>query len=77
MPGLKQRIQAEISKMVKSNVEVKVLNTPRFAAWTGGSILTSLQSFLTSDCVTKDEFEECGPGVVHRKRRYIHGDPVV
>ena len=77
LPGLQHRIQAEISKMAAPKVEVKVMRPSRFAAWTGGSILTSLASFRTGDGITKEEFGECGPGVVHRKRRYIYGDPIV
>ena len=53
--------------------------TPVPHTWSSHTLISlhTHKSFLASDCVTKDEFEECGPGVVHRKRRYIHGDPVV
>ena len=36
------------------------------AAWIGGSILTSLSTF-DSMWVTKQEYNESGPSVVHRK----------
>eukprot|EP00485_Elphidium_margaritaceum_P007337 CAMPEP_0202685804 /NCGR_PEP_ID=MMETSP1385-20130828/1651_1 /ASSEMBLY_ACC=CAM_ASM_000861 /TAXON_ID=933848 /ORGANISM="Elphidium margaritaceum" /LENGTH=432 /DNA_ID=CAMNT_0049340257 /DNA_START=43 /DNA_END=1341 /DNA_ORIENTATION=+ len=38
----------------------------KYNIWIGGSILASLSTF-EGLVVTKDEYDECGPGLVHRK----------
>jgi len=34
--------------------------------WNGGSILASLSTF-EDQCITKEEYQECGPSVIHRR----------
>ena len=48
--------------------EVKVIATPerKFAAWIGGSILSSISTF-DSMWITKNEYQESGATIVHRK----------
>jgi len=38
----------------------------KYSVWTGGSILASLSTFQQM-WVSKDEYEEAGPSIVHRK----------
>ena len=47
---------------------VKVVAPPgrKYATWIGGSILASMSSFV-DNWISKDLYEEYGPGIVHRK----------
>jgi len=38
----------------------------RFSVWIGGSILSGLSSF-SNMWINKEEYEECGNAIVHRK----------
>jgi len=66
--GLPQRVQQEIKKMAASSAKVKVIAPPerKYSVWIGGSILSSLSTFEEM-WVKKDEYDECGPSIVHRK----------
>ncbi len=43
----------------------------RYAVWRGGSTLTSLSTFA-SMWITKDDYDEHGAGIVHRKCIWAH-----
>jgi len=66
--GLPQRVQQEIKKMAADSAKVKVIAPPerKYSVWIGGSILSSLSTFEEM-WVKKDEYDECGPSIVHRK----------
>ncbi len=66
-PGLKERLTKEIAEMIPENVEVKIIAPPErmYSVWIGGSILASLKTFQKM-WVTRKEFKEIGPTVVHR-----------
>jgi len=66
--GIEKRMQKEIVSMAPASMKVRVVAPPerKFSVWIGGSILSSLSTFQTM-WVTKAEFEESGPGIVHRK----------
>ncbi len=66
--GIIPRLQKEVSRQAAKNVKVKVIGPEmrKYAAWIGGSILGSLNAF-NDMIVTKREYEEMGPGIVHRK----------
>ena len=66
--GITERLYKEVVALAPSRMKVKV-SAPaerRFSAWTGGSILASLSSFQSMR-ITKDEYNENGPVIVHRK----------
>uniref|UniRef100_A0A1I8H4Q4 Actin n=1 Tax=Macrostomum lignano TaxID=282301 RepID=A0A1I8H4Q4_9PLAT len=67
-PGIADRLQKEICCLAPSSVKVRVVAPPerKYSVWIGGSILASLSTFQ-SMWVTKQEYDECGPGIVHRK----------
>merc|ERR1719451_183142 len=67
-PGLNERLGAEISAMAPASIKVKVIAPAerKYSVWIGGSILSSLSTF-NEMWVTRDEYDECGPGIVHRK----------
>mmetsp|Transcript_79435 Transcript_79435/g.199620 ORF Transcript_79435/g.199620 Transcript_79435/m.199620 type:complete len:1284 (+) Transcript_79435:52-3903(+) len=66
-PGLVDRLTKELSALAPSTMRVQVHAPPerRYSSWIGGSILSSLSTF-NSMWITKSEYEEVGPGVVHR-----------
>jgi len=66
--GISERVNKEITALAPSTIKIKVVAPAerRFSVWIGGSILSSLSSFQTL-WVTKAEFDETGPSIVHRK----------
>ena len=69
-PGIQERMQTEISELVPnpSSMKVKVIAPPerKYSVWIGGSILASLSTFQQM-WISKQEYDEAGPGIVHRK----------
>ena len=66
-PGLKDRMQKELSGLAPSGMKVEVIADPELtSAWFGGSIVASLSVFQDM-WVTKQEYDECGPSVILRK----------
>lgn len=66
--GLPDRIEQEVDKLAPHQGVVKVIATTDryYAVWTGGSTLSSLSTF-ESQWITKEEYEENGAEIVHRK----------
>jgi len=66
-PGIDARLQHEISQLAPSNVKVRIIAAAerKYSVWIGGSILSSLQSFKEM-WITKEHYDETGPGIVHR-----------
>jgi actin len=67
-PGIADRMTKEISSLAPSSMKVKVVAPAerKFSVWIGGSILSSLSTFQQM-WITKSEYEENGPSIVHRK----------
>merc|ERR1739845_327042 len=66
--GIADRMQKEITALAPSTMKIKIIAPPerKYSVWIGGSILSSLSTFQTM-WITKEEYEESGPGIVHRK----------
>ena len=66
-PGLRERVTKEVTCLVNTGVKVKVTAPPErsMSSWNGGSILASLSDFYKL-CISKDEYDEHGPSIVHR-----------
>ncbi|KAF8921672.1 actin, partial [Dissophora ornata] len=67
-PGIADRMQKEITSFAPSGIKVNV-DAPRernYSAWIGGSSLASLSTFQNM-CMSKQEYDESGPSLVHRK----------
>lgn len=64
--GLPDRLNKELT--AKSPSEIRIIAQPdrKYAVWKGASTLASLSTF-TASVITKDEFTENGPSIVHRK----------
>jgi actin beta/gamma 1 len=67
-PGIADRIQKEVTSLAPSAMKVRIIAPPerKFAVWIGGSILSSLSTFQTM-WISKQEYDESGPSIVHRK----------
>ena len=67
-PGIADRLQKEVTSLAPSTLKIKIIAPPerKYSVWIGGSILASLSTFQTM-WITKEEYEESGPGIVHRK----------
>ncbi|GFN80563.1 actin [Plakobranchus ocellatus] len=67
-PGLADRMQKELVSIVPASIKVRVIAPPerKYSVWIGGSILGSLSTFQQM-WITKEEYDECGPSIVHRK----------
>ncbi|VDP69632.1 unnamed protein product [Echinostoma caproni] len=66
--GLPERVRQEVKNLTGEKVVVNVHASPhrKYAVWIGGSILGSLNTFHKL-LISKKEFEEIGPSVVHQK----------
>jgi len=67
-PGIDKRLNKEMTQLAPASVKVKIVAPPerKYSVWIGGSILSSLSTFQDM-WITKDEYDESGPGIVHRK----------
>jgi actin-related protein len=67
-PNIDERLRNEITKLAPASIRVKIVAPPerKYSVWIGGSILSSLSTFQDM-WITKDEYDESGPGIVHRK----------
>merc|ERR1712106_189388 len=66
--GIADRVQKEVTDASAPTLKIKVIAPPerKYSIWIGGSIVTSLSTFQ-SMWVTKEEYEESGPSIIHRK----------
>jgi actin-related protein len=66
--GLRERMDKEMSSLAPASVRVKIVapEERKYSVFIGGSILSSLSTFQDM-WITKEEYEEVGPKIVHRK----------
>ena len=66
--GMSERFMKEMEKLVPKSIKVMIVAPPerKYSVWIGGSIVSSLSSFRTG-WITKDEYDESGPSIIHRK----------
>merc|ERR1719443_17333 len=66
--GIDARLNKEMTALAPASVKVKIVAPPerKYSVWIGGSILSSLSTFQDM-WIQKDEYDESGPGIVHRK----------
>merc|ERR1712223_1683667 len=65
-PGIADRMQKEITALAPSNIKIIAPPERKYSVWIGGSILASLSTFQQM-WISKQEYDECGPSIVHRK----------
>jgi len=66
--GMADRLKNELVARAPSGAEIRVVASAdrKYAVWKGGSTLASLSTFASS-WVTKEDYEEHGAAVIHRK----------
>jgi len=66
--GIPERLEKEMKALAPQGMDIKVIAPPerKYSVWIGGSILASLSTFEEM-WVTKEEYDESGPTIVHRK----------
>jgi len=66
--GIAERVKIELDALSPQTMNVKIVAPPerKYSVWIGGSILASLSTFEEM-WVTKQEYDESGPSIVHRK----------
>ena len=67
-PGIADRMQKEITSLAPPTMKIKIIAPPerKYSVWIGGSILASLSTFQQM-WISKQEYDEAGPAIVHRK----------
>ncbi|XP_061135191.1 actin-like [Syngnathus typhle] len=67
-PGIAKRMQKEMNTLAPPNTNIKVIATAerKYSVWIGGSLLVTFPTFQER-WVTKDDYNEFGASVVHRK----------
>ena len=66
--GISERLHKEMTALAPPTIKVKVVAPPerKYSVWIGGSILSSLSTFQQM-WISKEEYDESGPSIVHRK----------
>eukprot|EP00999_Lentomonas_sp_LEN2_P002575 NODE_456_length_1480_cov_1078.583149_g424_i0.p1 GENE.NODE_456_length_1480_cov_1078.583149_g424_i0~~NODE_456_length_1480_cov_1078.583149_g424_i0.p1 ORF type:complete len:377 (+),score=130.39 NODE_456_length_1480_cov_1078.583149_g424_i0:136-1266(+) len=66
--GEPERLNKEVTNLAPNSMKIKVVAPPerKYSVWIGGSILASLSTFQ-SMWIKKEEYDEAGPSIVHRK----------
>ncbi len=67
-PGIADRMQKEITALAPSTMKIKIIAPPerKYSVRIGGSILASFSTFQQM-WISKQEYDECAPSIVHRK----------
>jgi actin-related protein len=66
--GMPDRLKTELQALAPAGSEIRIVATPdrKYAVWKGASTLASLSTFAAS-WISKEEYDEHGAGIVHRK----------
>lgn len=66
--GIDKRMNKELSALAPPSMKVKIIAAAerKYSVWIGGSILASLSTFQNM-WISKKEYDEAGPSIVHRK----------
>jgi actin-related protein len=66
--GIGERMTKELTALAPATMKIKVVAPPerRYSVWIGGSILSSLSTFQQM-WISKEEYDESGPTIVHQK----------
>ncbi len=67
-PGFVDRMEKEMTSLAPPTMKIKTIATPerKYSVWIGGSILSTLSTFQEK-WISKQEYDESGPGIVHTK----------
>mmetsp|Transcript_8491 Transcript_8491/g.12501 ORF Transcript_8491/g.12501 Transcript_8491/m.12501 type:complete len:321 (-) Transcript_8491:74-1036(-) len=70
-PGMEERMLIELKKNIPVSMNVNILSLPseqrKYSSWIGGSIIASLVTFGANSWLLKEDYDECGSKIIHRK----------
>lgn len=66
LEGFAKRLEKEMIKLAPDSTKINIINPLKYSEWIGGSMFVTLSTF-SKRCISKEDFEEFGPGEVHRK----------
>ena len=68
-PSFAGRLLKEVKSLAAPDTNVKVIAAPERIqiSWIGGSVFGSLRQFSNQLCITKEDYDETGPTIVHSK----------
>merc|ERR1712228_137586 len=66
--GMGERMTKELRALAPSTMDIQVVAPPerQYSVWVGGSMLSSLGCFQQM-WISKDEYDDSGPAIIHRK----------
>lgn len=66
--GFRERIENELKRLAPASTSIKVIVPEQrlHSVWIGGSLLSTMSSFEEM-WISKDEYDEFGPSIVHQK----------
>ena len=66
--SIAERMTKELTALAPSTMKIKIVAPPerKYSVWIGGSVLSSLSTFQ-QNWISKAEYDESGPSIVHRK----------
>ena len=67
-PCIVDRLQNEVAALAPSTMKIKIIEPPErsYSVWRGGSVFASL-SIFEQQWISKMEYDEYGPSIVHKK----------
>ena len=67
--GIETRLNTELRALTPDSFNVNIIapEDRQNLGWFGGSMLGSMDSFINDWMISKDEYDEQGPNIVHRK----------
>ena len=67
-PGTDERLQKEVTALAPPTVKVRVIIPPerKYSVWIGGSLVSRTSTFHQT-WISKQEYDEFGPTIVHKK----------
>jgi len=67
-PGFGKRMQKELTDLAPPTMRIRVLypDDRKHSVFIGGSMLSDLDTF-TDMCMTRAEYSEHGPSIIHKK----------
>nr|XP_060611491.1 actin, muscle-like isoform X2 [Anolis sagrei ordinatus] len=68
LPGFAERMGTEMTAQAPKNMKINIIapSERKNSVWIGGSLLASLSTFRHMS-ISKEEYNEAGPAIVHRK----------
>ena len=66
--GIVKRLEKELKLLSPDSMKIKIVAPPerKYSSWIGGSVLSSLSTF-DEMWISKNEYDENGASIVHRK----------